>query len=94
MRRTKMTIVEVETGEDDRKNALRYITPQGNDTDGSADRTEGSLLGHLCLSCDAVFLATAGFADRASSVVWVEVILPRNCKAARQGRASDPQFDF
>ena len=26
MRRTKMTIVEVETGEDDRKNALRYIT--------------------------------------------------------------------
>ena len=44
-----MTVVEPETGEDDRKNARRYIThrPQGNDADGSSDRTEGSLLGHL-----------------------------------------------
>jgi hypothetical protein len=90
-----MTFVDVETGEYDRKNALRYITHgQSNDADGSSDRTDGSLLGHLCLSCDAVLLVTAGFADRASSVVWVEVILPHNCKAAQQGRASDPQFDF
>ena len=78
MQRTKRSIAKAETGKDDKectKICHSWARPQGNDAHGSLDRTEGSLLRHLCLSCDAVFLVTAGFADRASSAVWVEVIL-------------------